>query len=132
MGQDNPSCWRGFRADADFTATLTRAAASPSEHVEQQIYGVNFISDADSALSRQFHILPWQARVDVAHRFQDGRLRRLVRRLIFLESPHILGQPERRLIIDDIAEMLNLVHVIGIEADTKSISVRRRLPLQAA
>lgn len=96
------------RADPEFMAALTRAAASietvypPSEHVEQQIYGGNFISDADSALSRQFHNLPWQARLDVAQRFQDGRLRRLARRLIYFESPHVLDEPERRLIIDDI------------------------------
>ncbi len=89
-------------------AALTRAAASietiypPSEHVEQQIYGGSFISDADSALSRQFHNLPWQARLDVAQRFQDSRLRRLARRLIYFESPHVLDEPERQLIIDDI------------------------------
>jgi exodeoxyribonuclease-1 len=97
------------RADHEFMATLTRAAASiepvypPSEHVEQQIYGGNFISDADSALCRQFHALPWQARADVAQRLQEGRLRRLARRLIFFESPDVLVEPERRLIIDDIA-----------------------------
>jgi exodeoxyribonuclease-1 len=89
-------------------AALTSAAASiepihpPSDHVEQQIYGCNFISDTDSALSRQFHSLPWQARVDVAQRFQDDRLRRLARRLIFFESPHVLDDSERRRINDDI------------------------------
>jgi exodeoxyribonuclease-1 len=97
------------RADPEFMAVLTRVAASveptypPSEHVEQQIYGGSFISDADSALSRQFHSLPWQARVDVAQRFQDSRLRRLARRLIFFESPDVLDEQERRLIVDDIA-----------------------------
>ena len=80
------------RAEPEFMAALTRAAASiepiypASEHVEQQIYGGNFISDADFALSRLFYTLPWQARLDVAQRFQDGRLRRLARRLIFFEA----------------------------------------------
>lgn len=97
------------RADPEFMSALTRAATSiaptypPSEHVEQQIYGGNFISDADSALSREFHSLPWQARADLAQRFQDGRLRRLARRLIFFESPHVLDEQERRLIVDHIA-----------------------------
>lgn len=52
------------RADPDFMEALTRAAASleptypPSEHVEEQIYGGNFFSDADTELCRLFHTLP--------------------------------------------------------------------------
>ncbi|UGY05758.1 exonuclease domain-containing protein [Bradyrhizobium quebecense] len=97
------------RADPEFMATLTRAAVSieptypPSEHVEEQIYGGNFFSDADIALSRQFHGCPWQGRVEFVQRFQDVRLRRLARRLIFFESPGLLDEAERGVIEEEIA-----------------------------
>jgi len=97
------------RSDPEFMEALTRAAVSneptypPAEHVEQQIYGGNFISETDSALSRQFHSIPWPSRVEVAQRFQDSRLRRLARRLIYFECPHLLEEPERCIIVDDIA-----------------------------
>ncbi|WP_316201930.1 MULTISPECIES: exonuclease domain-containing protein [unclassified Bradyrhizobium] len=96
------------RADPEFMSALSRAATSTAptypaaEHVEQQIYGGRFISDADSEFARQFHGLPWQDRIEIARRFQDGRLRRLARRLIFFESAHVLDDKERRLILDDI------------------------------
>ena len=97
------------RADGNFMAALTRAAASlepvyaSSEHVEFQIYGGNFFSDADAELCRRFHALPWEARPDLLRRFEDGRLRRLARRLIYFESPHLLDDAERGAIADDIA-----------------------------
>lgn len=97
------------RADPEFMAALTRTAASleptyaPSDHVEEQIYGGTFFSDADAELCRRFHGLPWEARSDLVHRFQDVRLKRLGRRLIYFESPHLLDEAERRVIADDIA-----------------------------
>jgi exodeoxyribonuclease I len=97
------------RSDPEFMAALTRAAASleptyaPSDHVEEQIYGGTFFSDADAELCRRFHGLPWVARPDLVHRFQDARLKRLGRRLIYFESPHLLDDAERRAIADDIA-----------------------------
>src|SRR5262249_6010462 len=98
------------RPDADFMAALTRVAASlepvypPSEHVELQIYGQkNVISHDDAELCRQFHTVRWEERPDLIHRFEDGRLKRLARRLIYCESPQLLNEAERRLIADDIA-----------------------------
>jgi exodeoxyribonuclease-1 len=98
-----------IRSDTEFMASLTRVATSlepiypPSEHVEDQIYGGNFISDADAELCRDFHSLPWDARPTLIGRFADGRLRRLGKRLIYFESPHLFEQAERRVIEDDIS-----------------------------
>jgi exodeoxyribonuclease I len=97
------------RVDEEFMPALTRAAASfeavyaPSEHVELQIYGGNFFSDADLELCRQFHANPWEARPDFVRRFDDRRLERLARRLIYFESPHLFEEAERRIIAEDIA-----------------------------
>jgi exodeoxyribonuclease I len=97
------------RTDEEFMAALVRAAASAeavyavSDHVELQIYGGNFFSDADRGLCRQFHASPWEGRREFVHRFGDQRLKRLARRLIYFESPHLLEEVERRIIADDIA-----------------------------
>ena len=88
------------RADEEFMSALTRAAASAepvyaaSDHVELQIYGGNFFSDGDRDLCRQFHGLPWERRPEIAGRFGDQRLKRLARRLIYLESPHLLDEAD--------------------------------------
>jgi exodeoxyribonuclease I len=97
------------RADEDFMARLTRAAAAaertyePSDHVELQIYGSGFFSEEDLALCRQFHVRPWEQRRVIASRFDDRRLRRLANRLIYFESPHLMDEHERRSIDEDIA-----------------------------
>jgi len=97
------------RADEEFMASLSRAAVSaepvyaPSDHVELQIYGGNFFSDADRELCRQFHVSPWEERPEFVHRLGDRRLKRLARRLIYFESPHLFAEAERRVIADDIA-----------------------------
>jgi exodeoxyribonuclease I len=97
------------RGDEEFMAALTRAAASAepvyasSDHVELQIYGGNFFSDADREPCRQFHASPWEARPEFVRRFGDRRLKRLARRLIYFESPHLFEEAERRVIADDIA-----------------------------
>ena len=97
------------RADEEFMSALARAAASAepvyaaSEHVELQIYGGNFFSDGDRDLCRQFHGLPWERRPSIAGRFGDQRLKRLARRLIYLESPHLIDEADRRIIAVDIA-----------------------------
>jgi exodeoxyribonuclease-1 len=98
------------RADEGFMEALTRAAASaepvntPSKHVELQIYRGDFFSDADVELCRQFHAAPWDAKLEMIGRFGDQRLKRLARRLIYLESPHLFDEAERRVIARDIAE----------------------------
>lgn len=100
---------RSVRADEEFMAALTRAAASvepvyaPSEHVELQIYGGDFFSNADLELCQQFHARPWEARLELIGRFGDQRLKRLARRLIYLESPHLFEETDRRTIAQDIA-----------------------------
>ncbi|MET4798464.1 hypothetical protein [Bradyrhizobium sp. LB11.1] len=97
------------RADDEFMTRIARAAAlhepvyAPSEHIELQIYGGNFFSDADGELCRRFHALPWEARPDLMFLFADGRLRRLARRLIYFERPDLLNDAERQTIAADIA-----------------------------
>lgn len=97
------------RADQEFMSALTRAAASfepsyaASDHVELQIYGGNFFSDGDLELCRQFHELSWERRPEIAGRFSDRRLKRLARRLIYFENPHLIDDADRRVITDDVA-----------------------------
>lgn len=97
------------RADEEFMTALARAAASveplyaKSEHVELQIYGGDFFSDGDRELCRQFHELPWEGRLEIVGRFGDQRLKRLARRLIYFESPHLFSDVDRRIIADDIS-----------------------------
>jgi exodeoxyribonuclease-1 len=97
------------RADQEFMSALTRAAASvepvyaASEHVELQVYGGNFFSDDDLDLCRQFHAEPWELRPDIVGRFGDHRLKRLARRLIYFETPHLIDDAGRRTIADDIS-----------------------------
>lgn len=90
-------------------ASLTEAAASvepvypASEHVEQQIYGGNFFSDGDRDLCRQFHAIPWDRRSEIVARLTDPRLKRLDRRLIYFERPHLFDETDCRVIDNDIA-----------------------------
>jgi exonuclease I len=83
---------------------LTHAVTSaervypPSEHVEQQIYGAGFLSDSDRDLCSQFHSRRWEERLRLVERFNDQRLRRLGRRLIYFEAPHLIDETERRAI----------------------------------
>jgi exodeoxyribonuclease-1 len=97
------------RSDPDFMERLTQAAASAekvyplSEHVEQQIYGAGFFSDSDREMSRQFHSRPWEERLGLVERFDDQRLRRLGRRLIYFEAPHLFEEIARRAMDEDIA-----------------------------
>lgn len=97
------------RSDEHFMARLARAAAAtdptyePSNHVELQIYEGRFPSDADRDLCRQFHLLPWEQRRAIVDQFEDRRFRRLAKRLIYFESPHLLDEIERHTIDDDVA-----------------------------
>ncbi|MGJ5080200.1 exonuclease domain-containing protein [Bradyrhizobium sp. HKCCYLS3013] len=97
------------RADPDFMERLTNAAAASemvypaSEHVELQIYGAGFFSDADRELCRQFHSRSWDERLRLVEGFEDQRLRRLGRRLIYFEAPHLIVDVDRRAMDEDIA-----------------------------
>ena len=98
---DSPGLSRCVQTDVDFTGRLIRAAAAgekpfePSEHVELQIYGKGFPSDADVELCRRFHVLPWEQRPGLALQFSDGRFKRLARRLIYFERPDLLDEAQR-------------------------------------
>jgi exodeoxyribonuclease I len=97
------------RADQEFMSALARAAASvepsyaASDHVELQIYGGGFYSDDDLELCRQFHAWPWERRPEIVGRFIDQRLKRLARRLIYFESPHLINDTDRSVIAADIS-----------------------------
>ena len=97
------------RANQEFMSALTRAAASvepvyaASEHVELQIYGGNFFSDGDLELCRQFHAWPWERRSEIVDRFNDQRLKRLGRRLIYFERQHLIGDADSHIIAGDIS-----------------------------
>jgi exodeoxyribonuclease-1 len=97
------------RMDHDFVERLVRAAAAgervfePSEHVELQIYGNGFLSDTDSALSRRFHVAAWEQRPGIAAQFEDRRLRRLARRLIYFERPDLLDEAQRQAMNNEIS-----------------------------
>lgn len=96
------------RADEDFMAALTRAAAfnepvyASSEHVELQIYGGKFLSDRDLDLCRRFHAVPWSDRLGLIRSFEDSRLKRLALRLMYFESPQLLDDARRSAIAEDI------------------------------
>lgn len=96
------------RADPEFMERLTKATVAAekvypvSEHVELQIYS-SFASDSDRELCRQFHFLSWEQRLRLVETFEDHRLRRLGRRLIYFEAPNLISRMERRAMDDDIA-----------------------------
>jgi exodeoxyribonuclease I len=97
------------KADLEFMERLTIAADSAakvypaSEHVELQIYGGSFFSDPDRELCREFHTRRWEDRLSLVDRFEDSRLRRLGRRLVYFEAPHVLDDLQRRAMDEDIA-----------------------------
>lgn len=65
-----------------------------SKYVELQIYD-GFIQDRDADVCRQFHAAPWTDRLALLDRFQDPRLKKLARRLIYFERPDLLGEDIR-------------------------------------
>lgn len=84
-----------IQADEAFVARLLEAYAltqttyEVSEHVEEQIYG-GFSSDEDNLLMAEFHDAPWRRRFEVVEKFEDKRLIKLGRRLIYIHSPQSL------------------------------------------
>jgi exodeoxyribonuclease-1 len=100
------------RADEQFVRRLVSAAVAservyePSSHVEQQLYGFGFPNDSDQQLMDSFHVSPWEERVAIGSRFQDARLRRLVRRLIYFERPDLLDESTRRAVEGEIGRRL--------------------------
>jgi exodeoxyribonuclease-1 len=100
------------RDDAAFVGRLVDAAAAgervfeQSEHVELQIYGERFVSDADGDLCRRFHAAPWEERLCIALQFTDQRLRRLARRLVYFERPDLLEDTLRQAMDNEVARRI--------------------------
>jgi exodeoxyribonuclease-1 len=97
------------KADPEFMERLVDAADSTttvypaSEHVELQIYGGNFFSDFDRELCAAFHSAKWEDRLRLLDQFDDPRLRRLGRRIVYFEAPHLLEERQRLAAGEDIA-----------------------------
>lgn len=83
------------RSDHAFSQRLVAAAVTSetvwpkSRYVEFQIYD-SFIRDYDADVCRRFHAAPWQERLAIIDRFQDPRLKKLARRIIYFERPNLL------------------------------------------
>jgi exodeoxyribonuclease-1 len=73
----------------------TREEYEPWPHVEQQIHDT-FISDTDKRRLEVFHQSPWEERLVLLEEIEDLRLKRLGRRLIFVERPDVLPQKTRQ------------------------------------
>jgi exodeoxyribonuclease-1 len=73
-----------------------REQPEPSSHVEEQLYSGGFFGNADHRLLSDFHRAPWEQRVPLLERIQDGRLRELGQRLAHCERPDLLDQETRR------------------------------------
>jgi len=88
------------RGDESFVRRLVAAAIASetawpkSPHVELQIYDA-FIQDHDEGVCQRFHAAPWPDRLAIVDHFQDRRLRRLARRLIYFERPDLLDADMR-------------------------------------
>jgi exodeoxyribonuclease I len=54
----------------------------------------------------QFHTVPWEDRPAIVSEFQDVRLRRLARRLIFIERSDLLAEDTRQTMSDEVARRL--------------------------
>ncbi len=61
----------------------------PSEEVEEQIFD-GFYERQDEDRIAEFHKASWDRRFEIAHSFEDPRLKTLARRLIYNEAPETL------------------------------------------
>lgn len=97
---DLESTAANVRNDTTFVRRLVSAAVASemvwpkSKYVELQIYDA-FIQDWDADACRRFHAAAWKDRLPLIDRFQDARLKKLARRLIYFERPDLLD-PEIR------------------------------------
>jgi exodeoxyribonuclease-1 len=88
------------RGDTAFAQRLVAAAVASetvwpkSKYVEFQIYD-GFIKDWDADVCRRFHAAAWKDRLALIDRFQDPRLKKLARRLIYFERPDLLDPDTR-------------------------------------
>lgn len=72
----------------------TRPPREPSAHVEEQIYE-KFCSRADEDTIDRFHSITWEERLPLLQSIADDRLRKLGKRLIFVERPDLFSEAER-------------------------------------
>jgi len=105
------------RGDDVFLKRLLAAAVGSeavwprSKFVEFQIYD-GFIQDWDVDVCRRFHAASWKDRMALVDRFQDLRLKKLARRLVYFERPDLLDADMRGRMDQAIRDRLN-----GIEQD---------------
>ena len=81
----------------------TREVYEESPQIEQQIYR-GFPGSRDSALMREFHRSSWPGRVEIASQFEDDRLRRIARRIIFNHRPDLFSEDMRQAFSKAIAQ----------------------------
>lgn len=97
---DLESTAANVRGDTEFVERLLSAAIASekvwpkSKYVEFQIYD-DFINDWNAELCRRFHAAAWKDRPALIDRFQDPRLKKLARRLIYFERPDLLDGDTR-------------------------------------
>jgi exodeoxyribonuclease-1 len=114
-----------LRDDKALIERLCRAAQATeliyprSPHVEEQIYGGDYMSDEDDALMRQFHQCGWPARVSLPGRFADKRFQRLAQRLIYFERPDLV--PESQKVAIDREVERRLMHAVDPSIRWRSI-----------
>ena len=100
------------RDDDAFVKRLLAAAVASetvwpkSRFVEFQIYD-GFIQSGDEDVCRHFHAAPWKDRLALVDRFQDPRLKKLARRLVYFERPDLLEADVRRRMDQAVRDRLN-------------------------
>ena len=105
----------------------TREVYEDSPHIEEQIYR-GFPGSRDSALMREFHRSSWPGRVEIASQFEDDRLRRIARRIIFNHRPDLFGEDMRKAFSKAIAQRWlakEKVRWLTIESAFSEIEERR-------
>lgn len=114
-GLDDDTC--GTRADriAEDPRLATRLRTmieelqkplEPALHVEDQLYD-DLPLRADDELLRRFHQVEWRDRLAMLDDIKDGRVRRLGRRLLYLEAPDVLPDQLRARFDDEISHRFN-------------------------
>ena len=100
-----------MRQEPEFIQRLLRGAEAAesvygtSKHVEEQIYE-GFVGRQDERLMASFHTVPRESRVEMVRQFQDVRLRRLARRLVYFERPDLLPDADRDLMAAEMRRRL--------------------------
>lgn len=81
----------------------TREVYEESPHIEEQIYR-GFPGSRDTGLMREFHRSSWPARIEISSQFEDDRLRRIARRIVFNHRPDLLSEDMRQVFSKAIAQ----------------------------